>query len=134
MKISARLRAVIIAAIDESGGVSEFARRVGLSPATVSRYRSGQIRSFSDEAWSKIRPVIANYADFSADLSDELEKGISGLAVDQQLLLKKYGRLNNEQKIQLAEFLDELLLGGTRENEMLNYQAAESAGTYNTRK
>lgn len=132
MKISARLRAVMIAAIDEAGGVSEFARKVGLSPATVSRYRGGQIRSFSDEAWGKIRPVIASYADFTADLNESLESEIACLSVDQQLLLKKYSRLNNERKIRLAEFLDELLLGEQSDEES-NYLAAETPGPYQTK-
>ena len=133
MKISARLRAVVIAAIDEAGGVSEFARKVGLSPATVSHYRGGQIHSFSDEAWIKIRPVIATYADFSADINEGPDREIACLSVDQQLLLKKYGRLCNEQKIILAEFLDELLLGRHMDNEAPNCLAAEAPGTYKTK-
>lgn len=126
MKISARLRAVMIAAIDDTGGVSDFAKKVGLSPATISRYRGGQIKSFSDEAWNKIRPIIASYSDFSVELHEQLGKGVAGLSVDQQLLLKKYTRLKNEQKIRLAEFMDELLMETRQEEAQMTCKAAEN--------
>ena len=129
------MRAIIIAAIDEAGGVSGFARKVELSPATVSRYRGGQIKSFSDEAWAKIRPIIADYADLSNEMPDinsstaAFLNGSGKLPVDQQMVLKKYSRLNDEQKIKLVEFLDQLLLE-KQVGAVINYRAAETAADY----
>jgi len=135
MRISPKMRAIIIAAIDEAGGVSGFARRVGLSPATVSRYRGGQIKSFSDEAWSKIRPIIADYADLSNEMPDMASGNVSvatgcvKLPVDQQMVIKKYSRLNDEQKIKLVEFLDQLLLE-KHVGAVIHYRAAETVAEY----
>jgi len=136
MRISPKMRAIIIAAIDEAGGVSGFARKVGLSPATVSRYRGGQIKSFSDEAWTKIRPIIADYADLSNEMPDFSNSHLatvlnSKLPVDQQMLLKKYSRLNDEQKIKLAEFLDQLLLE-KQVGAVIQYRAAEPPTDYHS--
>lgn len=129
MKISSRLKAVIIAAIDESGGVSEFARRVGLSPATISRYRGGQIKSFSSEAWTKMRPVIDSYINLSNDTGGHNEKNPHGLSVDEQILLKKYNRLSDNQKIRLADILDQLLHEDPR-SVNIQFKAAEPVAEY----
>lgn len=135
MRISPKLRAIIIAAIDEAGGVSGFARKVNLSPATVSRYRGGQIKSFSDEAWLKIRPIIADYADLSNEVPELCGTTMTpfGLAerlpVDQQMVLKKYVRLNDDQKIKLVDYLDQLLLE-KHVAPAIHYQAAEKAADY----
>ncbi len=130
MRISSRLRAVIIAAIDEAGGVSEFARRVGLSPATVSRYRGGQIKSFSTEAWIKVKPVIESYANLTEDpISDSSSN--TGLTVDQQILLKKYSRLTDDQKIRLSDVIDQLLHEDPHPVK-IQFKAAEAPGNYNS--
>ncbi len=131
MRISSRLRAVIIAAIDEAGGVSEFARRVGLSPATVSRYRGGQIKSFSNEAWIKVKPVIESYANLTEDPIAGSSQTNTGLSVDQQILLKKYNRLTDDQKIRLSDMIDQLLHEDPHPLK-IQFKAAEEPGNYNT--
>lgn len=137
MRISSKLRAIIIAAIDEAGGVSGFARKVNLSPATVSRYRGGQIKSFSDEAWAKIRPIIAEYADFSTEGPEFSGSAVlasgsaSRLPVDQQMVLKKYARLSDDQKIKLVEVIDQMLLE-KHVGAVITYRAAEEAVDYHT--
>lgn len=127
MKITPGIKAMLIAAIDEAGSISDFAAQVGLSVASISRYRSGEIKSFSHKAWEKIRPAIEAY--MKPELSGHSSTDMS---VDEQLIIRKYRKLSDEMKIQLAEFIDSIITGQHPEGAS-SLKAAEQPSDYKSR-
>lgn len=62
MKITDEIRHALRAACHaEQGGAAAFAKRIGFTPAQISRYSSGRIVSISDDSWEKLFPNIVTF-------------------------------------------------------------------------
>lgn len=115
MEISHKLKEVIIAIIAESGSITNFSRKIGINICNLSRYCSGKNKSISDDVWIKIRPAIVDYAKRQRDCSIwdnepfKRLKPYTELPIDQQIILRKYGGLDDDRKLKIHELMDNML-------------------------
>ena len=73
MKITYEVLAALREAVKRAGGAGELARRSGVSPANLSRYLNGKVRTITDDNWAKLEPCLRR-----GSLSFQVRDGAGG--------------------------------------------------------